>query len=52
MLYPFLHIYAFMVWANSVDPDQRAQLCQVISDQKANSADPYLTARMCRLILI
>jgi hypothetical protein len=27
---PFLHIYAFMVWANSVDPDQSAQLCHLI----------------------
>jgi hypothetical protein len=27
---PFLHIYTFMAWANSVDPDQMAHPCNLI----------------------
>jgi hypothetical protein len=62
---PFLHIYTFIQWANSVDPDLPAHqwclikictVCLLIKNnpinQKANGADPDQMARMCQLIWI
>jgi hypothetical protein len=58
-LNPLLHRYTFIAWVNSIDPDQPTHPCclirisavrflidLVISDQKANSADPDQMAQM------
>jgi hypothetical protein len=65
MLSNFLHIYTFIAWTNSVDPDQLAYpyrlkrmytvgffISLVIFYQNATSADPDQMAQMSWLIWI